>query len=61
MVYGTHNPMIRLRHELARLGPARCACIGAVNAQRLGKRICRLDAQEMWAIDEGPRTVPGPH
>ena len=59
MLYGTHNPMIRLRHELARLGPARCACIGAVNAQRLGKRSCHLDAQEMWAIDEALTTVLG--
>ena len=33
--------------------------LGAVDAQRLGKRICQLDAQEMWAIDEALTTVLG--
>jgi mRNA interferase MazF len=33
--------------------------LGAVDAQRLGKRIRQLDAHEMWAVDEALTTVLG--
>jgi mRNA interferase MazF len=33
--------------------------VGAVDVQRLGKRVGRLDAEEMWAVDEALMTVLG--
>lgn len=33
--------------------------VGAVDVQRLGKRVGRLEAAEMWAIDEALMTVLG--
>lgn len=33
--------------------------LGAVDAQRLGKRVGRLDAAEMWSVDEALTTVLG--
>ena len=33
--------------------------LGAVDVQRLGKRIRQLDADEMWAVDEALTTVLG--
>jgi mRNA interferase MazF len=33
--------------------------VGAVDVQRLGERVGRLDAQDMWAIDEALMTVLG--
>ena len=33
--------------------------LGAVDAQRLGRRVGRLTASEMWAVDEALRTVLG--
>lgn len=33
--------------------------VGAVDVQRLGKRVGRLDAEDMWAIDEALLTVLG--
>jgi mRNA interferase MazF len=33
--------------------------VGAVDAQRLGKRLGHLASDEMWAIDEALRTVLG--
>jgi mRNA interferase MazF len=33
--------------------------LGAVDAQRLGKRIRQLDANELWAVDEALATVLG--
>lgn len=33
--------------------------VGAVDAQRLGRRVGRLAADEMWAIDEALVTVLG--
>jgi mRNA interferase MazF len=33
--------------------------VGAVDVQRLGRRVGRLDAEEMWAIDEALLTVLG--
>ncbi len=33
--------------------------VGAVDAQRLGKRVGRLDAEAMWAVDEALMTVLG--
>lgn len=33
--------------------------IGAVDAQRLGKRVGRLTAEEMWDVDDALRTVLG--
>jgi mRNA interferase MazF len=33
--------------------------VGAVDVQRLGKRVGRLDADDMWAIDEALMTVLG--
>ena len=33
--------------------------VGAVDVQRLGKRVGRLDAEEMWAVDEALLTVLG--
>lgn len=33
--------------------------LGAVDAQRLGKRVGRLTADEMWGIDEALMTVLG--
>jgi mRNA interferase MazF len=32
---------------------------GAVDAQRLGRRVGRLTAEEMWAVDEALATVLG--
>ena len=31
--------------------------LGAVDVQRLGKRVRQLDANEMWAVDEALTTV----
>jgi mRNA-degrading endonuclease toxin of MazEF toxin-antitoxin module len=33
--------------------------LGAVDAQRLGRRVGQLDADEMWAVDEALVTVLG--
>lgn len=33
--------------------------LGAVDAQRLGRRVARLAADEMWAVDEALATVLG--
>jgi mRNA interferase MazF len=33
--------------------------VGAVDMQRLGKRVGRLAAEEMWAVDEALMTVFG--
>jgi mRNA interferase MazF len=33
--------------------------LGAVDAQRLGRRVARLAAEEMWAVDEALVTVLG--
>lgn len=33
--------------------------VGAVDTQRLGKRVARLAAEEMWAVDEALMTVFG--
>ena len=33
--------------------------VGAVDLQRLGKRVGHLAAEEMWAVDEALRTVLG--
>jgi mRNA interferase MazF len=33
--------------------------VGAIDVQRLGKRVGRLDAEEMWAVDEALMTVLG--
>jgi mRNA interferase MazF len=33
--------------------------LGAVDVQRLGKRVGRLASDEMWALDEALRTVLG--
>ncbi len=33
--------------------------VGAVDVQRLGKRVGRLDAKELWAVDEALLTVLG--
>jgi mRNA interferase MazF len=33
--------------------------LGAVDAQRLGRRVARLAADEMWAVDEALLTVLG--
>jgi mRNA interferase MazF len=33
--------------------------LGAVGVQRLGRRIGRLDNQEMWAVDDALMTVLG--
>ena len=33
--------------------------VGAVDVQGLGKRVGRLGAEEMWAIDEALMTVLG--
>jgi mRNA interferase MazF len=33
--------------------------VGAVDAQRLGRRVARLAADEMWAVDEALVTVLG--
>jgi len=33
--------------------------LGAVDVQRLGKRVGRLDTEDMWAIDEALMTVLG--
>lgn len=33
--------------------------LGAVDEQRLGKRIRQLDPDEMWAVDEALMTVLG--
>ena len=33
--------------------------LGAVDAQRLGRRVARLAADEMWAVDEALVTVLG--
>lgn len=33
--------------------------VGAVDVQRLGKRVGRLEAGEMWAVDEALMTVLG--
>lgn len=33
--------------------------LGAVDVQRLGKRVGLLDADEMWAVDEALMTVLG--
>ena len=33
--------------------------VGVVDVQRLGKRVGRLDAEEMWAVDEALLTVLG--
>ncbi|MEO5840657.1 MAG: type II toxin-antitoxin system PemK/MazF family toxin [Acidimicrobiales bacterium] len=33
--------------------------VGAVDMQRLGKRVGRLAAEEMWAVDEALMTVLG--
>jgi mRNA interferase MazF len=33
--------------------------LGAVDVQRLGRRIGRLDNQEMWAVDDALMTVLG--
>ncbi|MEZ5231471.1 MAG: type II toxin-antitoxin system PemK/MazF family toxin [Acidimicrobiia bacterium] len=33
--------------------------LGAVDVQRLGKRVGRLGAEDMWAIDEALMTVLG--
>jgi mRNA interferase MazF len=33
--------------------------LGAVDAQRLGRRVARLEADEMWAVDEALVTVLG--
>ena len=33
--------------------------LGAVDVQRLGKRVRQLDAHEMWSIDEALTTVLG--
>jgi mRNA interferase MazF len=33
--------------------------VGAVDAQRLGRRVGRLAADEMWAVDEALATVLG--
>jgi mRNA interferase MazF len=33
--------------------------VGAVDVQRLGKRVGRLDAREMWSVDEALITVLG--
>lgn len=33
--------------------------VGAVDVQRLGKRVGRLDAGAMWAVDEALMTVLG--
>ena len=35
--------------------------LGAVDAQRLGRRVARLAADEMWAVDEALATVLGLH
>jgi mRNA interferase MazF len=35
--------------------------LGAVDVQRLGKRVRQLDAHEMWSIDEALTTVLGLH
>lgn len=34
--------------------------VGAVDAQRLGKRVGHLAGTEMWAVDEALTTVLGP-
>jgi mRNA-degrading endonuclease toxin of MazEF toxin-antitoxin module len=33
--------------------------VGAIDAQRLGRRVGRLAADEMWAVDEALVTVLG--
>lgn len=33
--------------------------VGAVDVQRLGKRVGRLEADELWAVDEALMTVLG--
>jgi mRNA interferase MazF len=33
--------------------------VGAVDVQRLGKRVGRLGAEELWAVDEALMTVLG--
>lgn len=33
--------------------------VGAVDAQRLGRRVGRLTVEEMWAVDEALATVLG--
>jgi mRNA interferase MazF len=33
--------------------------VGAVDAQRLGRRVARLTADEMWTVDEALATVLG--
>jgi mRNA interferase MazF len=33
--------------------------VGAVDVQRLGRRVCRLTAEEMWSIDEALVIVLG--
>jgi len=33
--------------------------MGAVDVQRLGRRIRRLDSREMWAVDDALMTVLG--
>jgi mRNA interferase MazF len=33
--------------------------LGAVNAQRLGRRVCRLSMEEMWGVDEALNTYLG--
>lgn len=33
--------------------------VGAVDVQRLGTRVGRLDTEEMWAVDEALMTVLG--
>ena len=33
--------------------------VGAIDAQRLGARVRRLSADELWAVDEALRTVLG--
>lgn len=33
--------------------------LGTVDVQRLGKRVGRLDAEDMWAVDEALVTVLG--
>ncbi len=42
-------------------GPTRVLVeqLGAVDAQRLGKRVARLTADEVWAVDDALLTVLG--
>lgn len=50
------RPEVEVAHEVTRVLVEQ---VGAVDAQRLGRRVGRLTAEELWSVDDALATVLG--